>query len=98
MRTYTCSGRLSLYFFDVGMKPLSERDENFPRDFSGNSVNVPVGMKPLSERDENLLEASGLKMRYLNVGMKPLSERDENRPAASSDSLNISNGRNEATL
>ena len=55
-------------------------------------------MKPLSERDENLLEASGLKMRYLNVGMKPLSERDENRPAASSDSLNISNGRNEATL
>ena len=32
------------------------------------------------------------------VGMKPLSERDENRPAASSDSLNISNGRNEATL
>jgi len=28
-----------------------------PRDFSGNSVNVPVvGMKPLSERDENNIE------------------------------------------
>jgi len=38
----------------VGMKPLSERDENVStgirETFSGI---LPVGMKPLSERDEN---------------------------------------------
>ena len=37
----------------VGMKPLSERDENTP--VSGLSLKPRnlVGMKPLSERDEN---------------------------------------------
>jgi len=37
----------------VGMKPLSERDEN--RGFRANPEPYifPVGMKPLSERDEN---------------------------------------------
>jgi len=37
----------------VGMKPLSERDEN-PVSLVHFTVTLePVGMKPLSERDEN---------------------------------------------
>ena len=38
----------------VGMKPLSERDENLPVGLSGKHQESLVGMKPLSERDENL--------------------------------------------
>jgi len=37
----------------VGMKPLSERDENYAVLFLNNSTTPSVGMKPLSERDEN---------------------------------------------
>jgi len=37
----------------VGMKPLSERDENNPTLRPGRVKLLLVGMKPLSERDEN---------------------------------------------
>jgi len=37
----------------VGMKPLSERDENFSSKESSTAWDHVVGMKPLSERDEN---------------------------------------------
>jgi len=37
----------------VGMKPLSERDENSISSVSFKSHRNSVGMKPLSERDEN---------------------------------------------
>ena len=37
----------------VGMKPLSERDENSDQPDVEVHYNVWVGMKPLSERDEN---------------------------------------------
>jgi len=37
----------------VGMKPLSERDENNYTGFWFYPETVKVGMKPLSERDEN---------------------------------------------
>jgi len=37
----------------VGMKPLSERDENYLESNTTHTKIVVVGMKPLSERDEN---------------------------------------------
>ena len=37
----------------VGMKPLSERDENLPELIVCLNASNLVGMKPLSERDEN---------------------------------------------
>jgi len=37
----------------VGMKPLSERDENLAEFHQVPTKNSWVGMKPLSERDEN---------------------------------------------
>jgi len=37
----------------VGMKPLSERDENSSLHVGTSNTNSTVGMKPLSERDEN---------------------------------------------
>jgi len=37
----------------VGMKPLSERDENKKRPNLPSETVISVGMKPLSERDEN---------------------------------------------
>jgi len=37
----------------VGMKPLSERDENFLLFYQAQLSGHIVGMKPLSERDEN---------------------------------------------
>jgi len=37
----------------VGMKPLSERDENSEFGYKQYKGGGPVGMKPLSERDEN---------------------------------------------
>jgi len=37
----------------VGMKPLSERDENLNMTMTAAMENTSVGMKPLSERDEN---------------------------------------------
>jgi len=39
--------------YKVGMKPLSERDENAPTGTLLFPVRNKVGMKPLSERDEN---------------------------------------------
>jgi len=62
----------------VGMKPLSERDENFLLWLLRNISSLSVGMKPLSERDENQIEISCLSAPERPVGMKPLSERDEN--------------------
>ena len=38
---------------DVGMKPLSERDENKYIPSLARLTVISVGMKPLSERDEN---------------------------------------------
>jgi len=40
---------------EVGMKPLSERDENFCYSVACLHDKRAVGMKPLSERDENNL-------------------------------------------
>ena len=37
----------------VGMKPLSERDENPIAKVGRTDCGLSVGMKPLSERDEN---------------------------------------------
>jgi len=37
----------------VGMKPLSERDENKVKATFTSGTQILVGMKPLSERDEN---------------------------------------------
>ena len=52
----------------VGMKPLSERDENVNWVTTGNiKKGRVVGMKPLSERDENSMESLSL---LLNVIMK----------------------------
>ena len=42
-------------FTKVGMKPLSERDENSQRNSLQSSEKKRVGMKPLSERDENAI-------------------------------------------
>jgi len=39
----------------VGMKPLSERDENTSFPEHSITTKTLVGMKPLSERDENTL-------------------------------------------
>ena len=53
MRTNnSASLRLSKNFI-VGMKPLSERDENFAAIAFTIAEVFFVGMKPLSERDEN---------------------------------------------
>jgi len=41
-------------FTKVGMKPLSERDENPSSSRRRHLVSYEVGMKPLSERDENV--------------------------------------------
>ncbi len=62
----------------VGMKPLSERDENQLRFIETPKERFGVGMKPLSERDENHQRNSFVSSEKNNVGMKPLSERDEN--------------------
>ena len=63
----------------VGMKLLSERDENHPQIWSWKLLHRQVGMKLLSERDEN----SNVSLFLINtsniVGMKLLSERDENK-------------------
>ena len=45
---------MNVLSISVGMKPLSERDENrAPRNKPNVSLLGIVGMKPLSERDEN---------------------------------------------
>jgi len=53
MRTPSLSKTPWISFNIVGMKPLSERDENnlFKKLIS--TYSMSVGMKPLSERDEN---------------------------------------------
>ncbi len=38
----------------VGMKPLSERDENYSYCWYAKELITHVGMKPLSERDEKV--------------------------------------------
>jgi len=63
----------------VGMKPLSERDENLPIKPLKPTTKSQVGMKPLSERDENILIPPYRFLLKHLVGMKPLSERDENK-------------------
>ncbi|MGB4751236.1 MAG: hypothetical protein WBH60_01215 [Fervidobacterium sp.] len=59
----------------VGMKPLSERDENKIMCLGPSYYFLPVGMKPLSERDENLLFFLIFPDIFWKVRMKPLSER-----------------------
>jgi len=85
MRTPWISLIISCLSMVVGMKPLSERDENPQRDrFEINQASLCVGMKPLSERDENVHLSINAFIKCCNVGMKPLSERDENtRPSRS---------------
>jgi len=53
MRTSLVSSLKNNPSLIVGMKPLSERDENHPVTGSIWSEKALVGMKPLSERDEN---------------------------------------------
>jgi len=62
----------------VGMKPLSERDENPNLARLTLTSLIKVGMKPLSERDENYNTSYANAIWQAEVGMKPLSERDEN--------------------
>jgi len=47
--TLSIEGKLAV----VGMKPLSERDENHHHHLASLLKSLTVGMKPLSERDEN---------------------------------------------
>ena len=49
---------VTILLFDVGMKPLSERDENSQLWHLVQAPATFVGMKPLSERDENFLVIS----------------------------------------
>ncbi len=59
MRTVTSITPDSGLSLNVGMKPLSERDENSSYR-SVNTIKISgVGMKPLSERDENLNPGTG---------------------------------------
>jgi len=54
MRTPRDTNNLTVGIPDVGMKPLSERDENVNKKrHQGCATPLMVGMKPLSERDEN---------------------------------------------
>jgi len=78
MRTVYCKSKKIKKKIRVGMKPLSERDENFRSIARAWANHARVGMKPLSERDENRLKDPKVFQEYRCVGMKPLSERDEN--------------------
>ena len=53
MRTFVTSTTKALFITLVGMKPLSERDENKSLIKLILICLIIVGMKPLSERDEN---------------------------------------------
>ena len=53
MRTKVTVCGVKLIIINVGMKPLSERDENIENKKWWPPGGVQVGMKPLSERDEN---------------------------------------------
>ncbi len=53
MRTWVTTGNIKKRECSVGMKPLSERDENSVHLFLLKYLFNLVGMKPLSERDEN---------------------------------------------
>jgi len=53
MRTLVAGSYFFFTCFSVGMKPLSERDENFLLHRFLSLQVLVVGMKPLSERDEN---------------------------------------------
>jgi len=78
MRTITHLAPLFEKTSVVGMKPLSERDENNNSVTSFLLSRAIVGMKPLSERDENSCKLQMILCFQFIVGMKPLSERDEN--------------------
>jgi len=55
MRTPSLLKETSISLIKVGMKPLSERDENGNGTYHCTYVSGGyVGMKPLSERDENI--------------------------------------------
>jgi len=53
MRTYYSETLHRHNRYVVGMKPLSERDENLHDKRGPGKIRRLVGMKPLSERDEN---------------------------------------------
>ncbi len=53
MRTNSLKNKAPVLAGTVGMKPLSERDENQELLRNCSLTLVSVGMKPLSERDEN---------------------------------------------
>jgi len=53
MRTFLVRFALRAISLYVGMKPLSERDENLGNRANDGFSTIIVGMKPLSERDEN---------------------------------------------
>mgnify|MGYP001426987999 CR=1 FL=1 len=57
MRTVTTGNIKKGQVLLVGMKPLSERDENASRLHRKPLLSSLVGMKPLSERDENILKS-----------------------------------------
>jgi len=60
MRTFLAHATATALTIAVGMKPLSERDENLA-EFTFNSPAFHgVGMKPLSERDENWISQSAV--------------------------------------
>jgi len=59
MRTAPHVGGAFIKFRLVGMKPLSERDENLLNISLKLPVPSGVGMKPLSERDENRVNGDG---------------------------------------
>jgi len=82
----------------VGMKPLSERDENHSVPLKTQLKTPHVGMKPLSERDENPWISFNILHLSMVVGMKPLSERDENFAEHSVPLKTQLKSRNEATL
>jgi len=98
MRTPLRAGRTRNMDLIVGMKPLSERDENTRRTSSVYTQGPHVGMKPLSERDENKIRRPPQSGSLQFVGMKPLSERDENSTTPSSSIQSAIRCRNEATL
>ena len=83
----------------VGMKPLSERDEN-PASLRPdmNKFNVCRNEATLWKRWELSTHGDVDIEYFFPVGMKPLSERDENVPSGFLAAANAIACRNEATL
>ena len=83
----------------VGMKPLSERDENFFPSSSTSLSSIPCRNEATLWKRWELTGAFPVAiLKPENVGMKPLSERDENKYQNAELFLKISVSRNEATL